>query len=72
MMINKRLIGTVPDSKPYIAGNEMCIRDSLCPVLAFFQKTFFAQDIEIDKIGVAGEGRTALIGACLLYTSRCV
>ena len=21
MMINKRLIGTVPDSKPYIAGN---------------------------------------------------
>ena len=35
----------------------------LCPVLAFFQKTFFAQDIEIDKIGVAGKGRTALIGA---------
>ena len=24
MMINKRLIGTVPDSKKYIAGNVVC------------------------------------------------
>ncbi len=24
MMINKRLIGTVPDSKKYIAGNAVC------------------------------------------------